>query len=286
MKKAGSYVFSFIIAVLLVFMLAAFSACLTARNLISADSFISIAEENNAVQLTKKELDKYFSGKASSSGIPTEVYTSALTDEYIENMIKWRIMWGFGTVNDSDEYYINPELEDNIDQFYSDYAESINYEKDDNYDRKVANAKNNAYITVRNSCDIFKFSALIEHGVMRKIEPILNRIPVLVGISCGGSAFLIILLFLINMKEKKSALYWTGIAALVSGLLCAVPCIYLKASDYFSTFIIKQPQIYAAYTGLMNTADSSFLTASVITAAAGAVLIVIYSIINAVKKSQ
>ncbi|MDE7226544.1 MAG: hypothetical protein K2N49_06790, partial [Ruminococcus sp.] len=100
MKKAGSYIFSFIVSIFLVFMITAFSACLTARNIVSADSFISIAEENNAVQLTKKELDKYFSGKASSSGIPAEVYTSALTDEYIKNMINWRIMWGFGTVSD------------------------------------------------------------------------------------------------------------------------------------------------------------------------------------------
>lgn len=291
MKKAGSYVFSFIAAVLLVFMLAAFSACLTARNLASEESLISIAAENDTVRLTKKEIDKYFSIKESSSGIPAEVYTSALTEEYIEKMIKLRIIQGFNKISDihsiEDDvlYYSNSELEDNIDQFYSDYADSINYEKDENYDKKVANAKKNAYSNVWSSCDVFKFSALSEHGVIGKIKPIYSSLPLFIGISCGGAALLIVLLFLVNMKEKKSAIYWTGTAALVSGLLCAVPCIYLKASDYFSTFTIKQPQIYAAYTGLMNTAAGNFLTVSLITAAVGAVLIVIYSIVNVVKKS-
>lgn len=289
MKKTGSYIASFILSILFIFTLIAAVGTLTVNKFLNADSMIALAKEKNCSTLVHNSLEKYFSERYSTSGIPADVYMDALDEEYLQNVINIRIKLGFDSLRNGDTihdhstdptYILNSDLEQSISKFYNDYAESINYEKDAKFDEKLSSAKKSAYKIIMEYCDIFKFNSLSAHGVLQKLKPVYSRLPLLTVISVSASAFLALLLLLVNLKEKRSALYWLGISALISGAMGAVPCIYLISSSYFNSFTIKQPQIYTAYTSAMNLGTEKFMINSIIAACCGIVLVILYAIIS------
>nr|MDE5853808.1 hypothetical protein [Ruminococcus sp.] len=178
----------------------------------------------------------------------------------------------------------NEKLDMALSNFYSDYADSIGAEKDAKYDEKLSDAKANAYKVIEDYCDIYKISAMQNHGILQKLSPVYTKIPMITGISLIAVAVLLLILFLINFKSKSAFLYWSGISAIISGIIGAVPCIWLTATNYFSAFTIKQAHIYTAYTSTMTNVTQSFMIASLVTASVGVVLVIIYSILNKMLK--
>ena len=53
---------------------------------------------------------------------------------------------------------------------------------------------------------------------------------------------------------------------------------YLLATDYFSSFSIKQPQIYTAYTETMKLGTNAFMYTGIVLACVGLLLIIVYAI--------
>lgn len=64
-----------------------------------------------------------------------------------------------------------------------------------------------------------------------------------------------------------------------------MPSIYLISTRYFNAFSIKQPQIFAAYTGAMFKLTEAFMAASIAVCAAGITLLVLYAVIG-VRKAE
>lgn len=288
MKSSGSYIASFIVSVLLVFSLIGSAGCIVAESFTAPEKLIELTEEKEISGLVHNELEKYFKEKYAVTGIPADIYMDALDEEFLQDVINRKITYGFSALNDSNAVYTPQsmtELENNITDFYSEYAKSIEYEikdSDDKYYEKLSISKEKAVDAVEEYCDVYKFTSLEKHGVLSKIRPLYTRLPILKIICLGASAFLALLLVVFNFKAIRSVLYWLGAAMLSAGILGAVPCIYLINTDYFSAFTIKQTQIYTAYTSAMRTATDRFLMMSCIMAGAALIMFVLYGICSAV----
>lgn len=285
MKKT-SYILSFIMSVLLVMTLLATLITAVVMNFANPDKLYDITKEKNISRTVWTELDKYYSQRYNTTGIPAEVYMNAISEEYIGDVIRIQINNGFYVLADREQSdsVINNTLETALNDFYSDYADSIGAPKDAKYDEKLSDAKANANKIIAEYCDVFKFSAMKNHGILKKISPFFNKIPTVMLILCGADVFLALLLVLINLKSTATALYWLGSSGIVSGIIGALPCLYLKSTNYFSAFTIKQPQIYSAYTSVMNKIVENFLAYSLISVALGIVFIIIYAVIVKYKK--
>ncbi len=286
MKSIGSYIGSFILSVLLIFSVIASIGITVVNAFANPDKLYEITKEKNLSHIVYTELEKYYSQRYSITGIPADVYMNAIGEDYLDDVIRTKIDNGFYDLIDwkQSDSVVNMTLETALNDFYSDYADSIGAPKDAKYDEKLSNAKSNADEVISEYCDVFKFSTMEKQGILKKISPLYAKLPTLTLIVYGSTIFLMLLMILVNIKSTSVALYWTGISASVSGIICSLPCLYLKATNYFSAFTIKQPQIYTAYTTAMYKAVESFLTISSVSLAAGIILIIIYALLVKNKK--
>ncbi|MCM1133279.1 MAG: hypothetical protein NC340_07380 [Ruminococcus flavefaciens] len=278
MNKPVSYILSFITSVLLVLSLLGSLIALVAMNFASPDKLYDITREKNLSHTVWTELEKYYSKRYNTTGIPADVYMNAISENYLDDVIRTQIDNGFYVLTDWEQAdsVVNTALETALSDFYSDYADSIGAPKDAKYDEKLSEAKENANEIIADYCDVFKLRAMENHGILKKIAPFYSKLPTAVLIICGAMVFLALLLVLINIKSSSTAFWWIGISALVSGIAGAVPCFYLKATDYFSAFTIKQAQVYSAYTSAMTAFVNNFMTFALISAVVGIVFVIIY----------
>ena len=90
---------------------------------------------------------------------------------------------------------------------------------------------------------------------------------------------MILFLIFVNFREKKTIFYWAGISAVIAGAIGMIPSIYLLSTKYFNAFSIKQPQIFAAFTGAMFKLTEAFMAASIAVCVAGIAMIVLYTVL-------
>lgn len=282
MKSLKTYIPSLILSVLLIFSLLGTSALIIVKCFASSDKLISIAEENDVTSKVSQELESYFKERYNETGIPAEIYMDALDDNYISSIVNYSICEGINILNNA-EYEKpdkkNEKLEQNIESFFDEYADSINYVKDDVYEEKLNQTIDDAYNVIINYSDVYKFRTMNDEGILTKAGGIYRQLDVIILAAAGASLLLIIIILLINIKSVSAALYWTGVSSLVSGIIGLVPCIYLNAVNYFDSFVIKQPQIFTAFTSLMKDGINALILNQVIFAAAGLVLIIAFIII-------
>lgn len=283
MKSPVSYICSIVLSVLLVFAsLAAVGSAVAWINL-TPEKLCSAAESERLGEKVYSQLEKYYSERYSSTGIPAEVYMDAISVEFLDGVIKDEIENGFYLLGGGyhTEYAVsNDKLDESIERFFSDYADSINYEKDEKYLSKLGATKLSARNIIAEYCDVYKFSALKKHGVLDKLSPVFVRLKQICLIATVSAVIIILLIMLANLRSKKAALFWTGISAFIAGAFIMIPSIYLLASGYFSTFTIKQPQIYTAYTDMFTALTKALLAASIAAAAIGVGLVIVYGVFN------
>lgn len=283
MRKIKSYIPSLILAFIMVFALIGSSAVITVSRNFSSENLTELADENQVVPKIKDEINKYFSAQYYETGIPADVYTSAVTDEYIDKLVKKYSREGFLVMKENWKFDYksdtqNPELEQNITSFFEEYAESINYKKDANYDKKLSQTIDNAYNIILDYCDIYKMKTLNSEGILAKASPIYQNISIIIIAALACIAVIIILLLIINRKAVSDAVYWIGASSLVAGIMGIIPCIYLNSTNFFDSFVIKQQQIFTSFTSLMYKSVNSFMINNIILAAVGLILILVYSL--------
>ena len=248
MKSAVSYLFSLIVSVMLVFTLIGAVGSLTANIKINEDKFHTLAADNDLSGKTRAQLDKYFSSRYNSTGIPADVYMDAIDEAYLDRVINEYIDSGFNalrTGNDISVNVSNKKLDGSIDQFFVESADSANAKIDDRFEQKLDAAKESAYAVIMEYCDAYKFNSLKKHGVL-------------------------------DIKSKPVTMFWIGVSSLITGIIAGVPSGFLLATRYFERFTIKQPQVYTAYTSVMKQYTNAFLSAAICGAAAGICFIIVY----------
>ncbi|MBO7474248.1 MAG: hypothetical protein J6U00_09685 [Ruminococcus sp.] len=288
MKKISTYLPSFIISVFLVFLIIASSAILLVDINVSASKIKKLAEKNALESKIYTEIEKYYTDKYNTTGIPAEVYMEAINDQYIKTFVEAYIDSAFEALNSNglmnEVHPINTKLEENIDSFFNEFADKNNYQKDEKFDLKLKNTKDSAYITIGSFCDVYKFSTMSSKGVLSKLARIYSNRTYATALLLGSTLFMLILLVLINRKKKITAVYWIGISALISGIIGMIPSIYLIASRYYDSFSIKQPAVFTAFTSAMYKYTEAFMAIQIALLVFGLAMVVIYGIIGEKKK--
>lgn len=288
MRKISTYLPSLIVSVLLVFLMIAASAILLVDINISADNLKKLAEKNKLENKIYTEIEKYYTDKYNTTGIPAEVFTSSIDTEYIKAFENTYIDGAFTALSGDgtmpSDYPKNRRLERSIDDFFNDFADKNNYEKDDNFELKLRNTKDGAYTTIGSYCDVYKFSAMSSKGILRKLSKIYSNKALVTALIIGCTVFFILLLLIINRKKKITAMYWCGISAIVSGIIGFIPSIYLIATRYFDSFSIKQAAVFTAFTSAMYKYTEAFMAVQIALIVLGIAMAVIYGIIGDKKK--
>ncbi|MCD7810505.1 MAG: hypothetical protein LUG91_01450 [Ruminococcus sp.] len=284
MKSLKTYIPSLILSIVLVFTLIGASGALTAVSFANPEKLIKLTSDNNITSKIQTELESYYSSKYNETGIPAEIYTTAFTDDYITEVTKININAGFNRLNgeefDNTTGIENSDLESSIETFFNDYAESIDYVKDDQYYEKLQSTIDSAYSVVADYCDVFKFSAMENEGILAKLSKLYVNLDLICILTLAATLFLFILTLIINIKGISAFFYWLGVSGTVSGILSIIPCIYLKATNYFDAFTIKQSQIFTSFTSLMYGVVNRFLTEGVLLLLIGIVMLVLFGIIT------
>lgn len=288
LKKVSTYLPSLIISVLLVFSFLGTAAIILFDIDITAKKCKALAEKNHIESKIFTELDKYFSDKYNITGIPAELYMNTIGNSYIKSFEEAYIDAAFEALSSDGklriERPVNQQLEDNLDKFFSDYAEENGYDKDDNYESKLRSAKENAYNVIGSYCDVYKFSAMSNHGVLPQFAKIYSHRGLITAAIIAADIIMIGILLVINRKKKIITLYWTGISSIISGILGAVPSIYLLVTKYYDSFSIKQAPVFIAFTSAMYKVTEAFMAVMIALVVIGISMVVIYGVTNEKKK--
>ena len=177
MKRASTYIFSLILSVLMVFAIIGTLLLAVAKISVSEDSAVKNIEKNNISDIVYSQLEKYYNEKYYSSGIPSEVYMGALKSDIIEENIRTQIKYAFerNDFNYTDSDFSG--VEENLEKFFSSYAEENNIEKDENYSEKLGNAQDNAKKIISDYCDVYKIKTLKNQGILTKFYKVLDILP-------------------------------------------------------------------------------------------------------------
>lgn len=284
MKKLSAYIPSLLISILLVILMICSVGIVIADINFNADRTVTLSEKKKISEKASAHLSSKIRESSGASGIPSDIYLKNLDKKYIQSVINAYINSGYDILKSGKRMDIeipkNMKMEKALDDFFNTMADETGYEKNDDFYNKLENTKKNAYQLIGESCDIYKFAALEKHGVLTPASKIYRMRPLLTFASVGGAALMILFLIFINRKEKKTVLYWTGISAAIAGTIGMVPSIYLLSTDYFNAFSIKQPQIFAAYTGAMFKLTEAFMAASIAVCSVGITMVVLYVVIG------
>lgn len=284
MKKFSTYLPSLIISVILVFMIIGSAIMVIVDINVTAEKSIALSEENNICSSVHSELEKYFTDQYNTTGVPSQTYMDALDENYLKSVINLYTESLFSSLESGNPVTVevpkNQSLESNIEKFFSSYAENFGYEKDKTYEKKLQETIDSSYRVIENHCDVYKYSSLKKHGVLTKISKIYGHINTITVACIAVSVFLILLLLLINRKNISVCLYWIGISSLIAGIFGTVPSIYLISSRYFDAFVIKQPQVFNAFTSAMYGLTRSFMAVNIAILSIGICFIVIYTVVN------
>ena len=277
MKASGKYFANIVITILLVFSLLAAEGTLFVRLYASkADTCLSVMEEQGLSDRIYTSLEARFTEQVSTSGIPAQVYMDALTREQLDSGVRASVTSAYAYLHGtSDSYAFEMDLsslEASIRQFFSDYADQIQYPKDETYEKKVNAAVDSA------KKQVLRFSTLESAGLLSKIRRVMPWLNPAMAASAAVVCVLLGLLAWINRKRPLRILYWSGCSLTVASCIALIPLIYVKATDYFAAFTIKTTQIYAAVTGMLNRMTDACLLLEGIMLGCGILCLAAYTI--------
>ena len=292
MKKSNSYLPCVILSVLMVFTLIGTSAAFTFQHFMNYDYAVTICKQHQLDSKVNQSLQKYFDDKVNTTGIPSDIYMKSISNQWIDDTMKLSLKSGFDflTNKNTDSYNFNPDfsaVDSSLDSFFSDYAEKNGYQKDSVFENKLDSAKQNAHQAIKDYTDILKFNTLYSEGVLKSVRTytLLATSPILSIAILACLAILFALTLLFCRKNKIFTLYWIATSILVSSAIILIPCIYLKATNYFDSFVIKQEQIFIAFTSYMYSAVNFLITLQIILSAAAVIMLAVCVIFSKSKKS-
>lgn len=292
MKNPKTYLPCVLVSIIFVFTLLGSGICVLADKVIlNPQTCIDLVSEKQLDSKVKGIIDREFEEKYNSTGIPDTVYTEIITEEWVKFTINGFILEGFNYLNGETDTYSSDitdftALDNNITEFFSNYADENGYVKDSSYEDKLNTEINTAHSIITNYTDIFKMNTLKSEGVLAQARRYIGYLDTLTYICIGGACASFILIVLLSIKRIRETLYWTGCSLAIAGIIGLVPCIYIKSSNYFDAFVIKQEQIFTAFTSFMYKIVDRFTIVASVFLVFSVIMFVSYAIINIIKGKQ
>ncbi len=281
MKITEKYVLNLILSILLIFSFIGAGVTAFAKyDLLTAESFIENSEENNVPKMAYDEINDYFTKSTAYSGIPAEVYVSAITEEDINNLIDAKTQGLFDYINGGNvKTYLDTEfdfsvLEASITSYFEEFAKENNVEVDDAYNAQLQKTIDTAISEIHEFSDVYMTKLIDSTGIVEKIRRNLDLINIGMYGCIGLAVVCVIIMFIASRKNIAGFLYWISVSAICASAIGLVPTLYLKLSGIINQFVIGNKTVYTAYTGFMNNCIDKLLTTEIIALAVAVVILV------------
>ncbi len=281
MKKIRCYIPNVLLTFLLVFMILATELVFFARmQVLNTDTFRTVIAQEQLADKAYTSLESHFKTRANSTGIPAEVYMDVISREELGEAILDSVSQAFDYLNGkSDSYAFTMDftaLEGSLTAFFEEYADENGYEKDEKYEKKLASSIKSAETRILSTADTFKLSMMYEKGWLKTAKTFVSYLNLASTLCIVAVMFLLFLLILCNLRQIGHFFYWLGLASLIAGALLLTPCVYVKATNFFAGFTIKDPQIFSAVVGFLNLLTGRAMTMAIVTLIAALVLLVAF----------
>lgn len=288
MKITEKYVLNLILSILLIFSLIGVGVTAFAKyDLLTAESFIESSDENNVPKIAYDEINDYFTKSVAYSGIPAEVYMSAITEEDVESIISCKMesiltyIYAVGA-GESDnledmlkmEGFDTQALEKSITDYFNKFAKENNVQVDDAYNAQLQKTIDTAISEIDNFTDVYMLKLIAKTGMFGKVRAIYPYIDYAMYGCIGLAAVCVIIMLIASIKNFARFLYWISVSAVCAAAIGLAPTLYLKISGITDRLIIGNKTVYTAYTGFMNNCIDKLLTAEVIILAVAVVILV------------
>ena len=282
MKHMEKYIPNLLLTMILVFALIGVEGIMFAKNhLMQSQPYIETVETNDIALKSMNAIEKYFKDSENYSGIPADVYMSAITEDDIKRMIEMKINNTFEYINGSASEYKEIQfdfsaLEKSLSDYFAEFAEKNNVEIDDAYNQQLQKTIDTAESEILNFTDVYMIKMVEKTGAFSKLNKIYGFINPLIYISVGLTAIFIIIIIIMS---RKNFFYWISLAILCSSAISLIPCLYFKLSGYLDKLVIRNDYIYTAVTGMLNGTVNKYIALQVGLFAVGIILMAIYIII-------
>lgn len=274
MKRPVTYLASVILTLLLIFMLlASMGAGVVQFFSLDTKTALSIVQTQKLAERVHTSLESDFRQRESTTGIPAELFTDAISAEALEPIIRDTVTNGFSYLRgETASLGVSPDfsgLEEKVRQFCADYAAEQHLEQDESYEKAVRTTITESEAIILSGCDVFRFGSLNDAGVFQTAKRFIPWVGAAVAALIAMSLILAVCLFAVNRHAAEHGCYWCGTALLIASLLLLIPSAWLHFSRWFDRFAVKTDQTFAAVTGflyantraLMITAAAEILTA-------------------------
>lgn len=282
MKRMEKYIPNLLLTMLLVFALIGLEGIVFAKNqLMRSEPYIEAVETNDVALKSMNAIEKYFKDSENYSGIPAEVYMSAITENDIKSMIEMKINNAFDYINGSASGYNEmqfdfSELEKSISDYFAEFAEENNVEIDDAYNQQLQKTIDTAESEITNFTDVYMLKMIEKTGAFSKLNKLYGFVNPLIYITAGLAALCIIIILFLS---RNNFFYWLSSAFLCSSVLALIPCLYFKFSGYLDKLVIRNDYIYSAVTGMLNGTLNKYIALQAGIFVVGVILMAIYLII-------
>ena len=281
MKKASTYIISVIFSLLLIFlMVGAALAGVMRYCALDTNTALSIVDSQNLAERVHTALENDFKQQASTTGIPAEIYASAISADALEPIIQDIVTNGFAYLRgDSASLGVTPdfsELEASIREFFISYAEEQNINQNETFEEAIRSTTDAAEANIISACDVFRFGSLQDAGVIKKAKPYVPWVGIAALVLIAVVILFMALLFLINVHERGNGFYWCGTSALIASALLLIPSVWLHQTRWFDRFSVKTDQTFAAITGFLYTNTKAVILTAIGGIAAAAVMYLIF----------
>ncbi len=272
------YISRILLTVLLCFSVAGYIGISATINMAGDFGFYEeIIEEKELPEKAYEALNESFTKEYNLTLIPAEAYMSVITPEWIEKQMK-RDSAAFADYigkNDKSLAFAHDfaALEESITNFLNEYAESIYYTPDEVFEEKLQETITKAEKKIDDRIDAFYISKLVSSGNLNKIAPYLTLARIGVWVLAGVNIALAAILVLLDQKNGWRRLYFAGTGIFAGGALMTLPAAYILSSGMISSFAIKDPVLYPAVTGIMESAAEGLLARAAGFAVVGLIVI-------------
>lgn len=260
----GTLISRLIFSILLVFtLLGTVAGTIGAVVTASPALLVSQLEKQDAAQKAHDTLQTSFNTAYNATAVPAEVYMDVITVDWMADAMENWVTANYAGNENSLDF---TALEKSITDYFEQFAEDNHYEKDDAYTTKLEETIADAKTTVQSAVDAYHIQTMQKAGIWAKLDKV--KLPlVAVAVGCGVLSIVLILLLL-----KNRPCYWIGSSLFASGVLLTIPTAWILGASIITRFALKEPAVYAVFTGTMTALTQTVLIIGIVLLAIGLVL--------------
>lgn len=285
MNKASTYLFSVIFTLLLIFlMIGAAAAGVLRWCALDTNTALSVISEQNLAARVHNALETAARQQESTTGIPADVYKSAISEEQLAPIIRDTVTNGFAYLRgDTASLGVQPDfsdLESQIRGFFESYADEQHIEKNETFEKAIRETADAAEANILAACDVFRFGSLNEAGIVKQAKVYVPWAGAVSLALIAAVIFFAVILFFVNLHAWGDGFYWCGTAALIASLLLLIPSVWLQQTRWFDRFAVKTDQTFAAVTNYLYANTHAMIVTALGGIAGAAVMFLIFALIR------